>query len=271
MDTQRTSLKHYQFNASAVGFEVENALVLAKFASLIYENRDNVEVVLKEIWSFDEVKYIEGFSEAEDIQIYLAINKEVILIVFRSTAESKKDLNTSTNFSLADFEGSKAHKGFGHALQIAWQKILEILIVNQKQQQKIWLCGHSLGGVLASMAAHLFTSKNIDIQGLYTFGQPRAGDLTFAQLMNEKLANHYFRIVNEDDYICSLPTEWQGFAHAGKVMVFNEKGEITEVAEPESNFWKDTWSYGSSFYNWGKESLPSHSIDAYIERLALYK
>ncbi len=268
MTKDRTSLQYFQFNPSADVFEVDNALTLAKFSALIYQKKEAVEIILKEVWAFEEVELIESFSEVEDIQLYFAIKSDVILVAFRSMSESIKDGNTSTSFGLADFHHGKAHKGFGLALDLVWQKILEVLIIHQKQQQKIWLCGHSLGGVLATMAAHLFLSKKIAIQGLYTFGQPRAGDADFVAFLEEKLNKKYYRITQQDDHLCTLPTEWQGFKHAGQQISFDAQGNILQNPPEEGGIWQDTWSYGSSFYYWGTEKLPAHSIDTYVHLLA---
>ncbi len=270
MSTNRNSLNYYSFNPQATAFEKDNALLLAKYASLVYQNREVVEIILKEVWGFQEIQYIEGFSDTEDIQVYMAIKEDVILVAFRCLTEQKPDWNPSTNYSLDNFLEGKAHRGFGQALNLVWQRILETLVV-QRNGQKIWLCGHSLGGVLAVMAANLFTSKSIPIQGIYTFGQPRAGDKIFAQITEEKIPNSYYRIINQEDYVCSLPTEWQGYAHAGKPIVLNALGEIiiSKQEGESSSFWQDTYSWGNSFYNWGKESLLEHSIEVYIERLAM--
>jgi hypothetical protein len=98
----------------------------------------------------------------------------------------------------------------------------------------LWVAGHSLGGALAN----LFSAQMVNdypgsedaIGGVYTFGQPRVGDLyvvflfgpdptrpvasaqrstntnrQYAQFVNEKMGQRFFRFVNGNDLIPRLP------------------------------------------------------------------
>lgn len=76
-------------------------------------------------------------------------------------------------------------------------------------KRKLWVAGHSLGGALAN----LFSAQMVNdypgsedaIGGVYTFGQPRVGDLQYAQFVNEKMGQRFFRFVNGNDLIPRLP------------------------------------------------------------------
>lgn len=66
--------------------------------------------------------------------------------------------------------------------------------------------GHSLGGALATLAAVQFAKQYPDIVvSCVTFGSPRVGNGSFAQMFN-KCCKGSFRFVNEDDPVPMGPT-----------------------------------------------------------------
>jgi hypothetical protein len=79
----------------------------------------------------------------------------------------------------------------------------------QPPKRKLWVAGHSLGGALANLfcaqMANDYPGSEEAIGGVYTFGQPRVGDLQFAQFVNEKMGQRFFRFVNGNDLIPRLP------------------------------------------------------------------
>jgi hypothetical protein len=72
--------------------------------------------------------------------------------------------------------------------------------------QKVIVCGHSLGGAIATLLAEALRrdTKKYDVL-LYTYGSPRAGDADFVKGAAE-LAHH--RMVNNNDPIPSVPAPW---------------------------------------------------------------
>ena len=64
-----------------------------------------------------------------------------------------------------------------------------------------WLAGHSLGGALATLAAHSFASRALQEGATpavtcYTFGSPRAGNHAFAAEYNQ-LVQDTWHIIND--------------------------------------------------------------------------
>ncbi|KAH7708821.1 Protein F25A2.1, partial [Aphelenchoides avenae] len=76
--------------------------------------------------------------------------------------------------------------------------------------------GHSLGGALASLAAGslaqqgIYPSANIR---LYTFGQPRTGNVAYAQAI-EHLVPEAYRVVHSHDIVPHVPPQgFEGYRH----------------------------------------------------------
>ena len=87
----------------------------------------------------------------------------------------------------------------------------------------IFFSGHSQGGALAAQFAYCLFARDINasdladrIQGFYTFGQPRAGDLKFSMALEKKFGYRYRRFVNGCDVIPSMPPPMLGFVHGGR-------------------------------------------------------
>ncbi|NJL12070.1 MAG: lipase family protein [Microscillaceae bacterium] len=270
MNQDLASYQYFAFEPRAQMFSPQNALSLAKFSALVYDAPGPVALVLEELWGLTHFQDIEDADPEEDTQAFVAANDDIILIGFRGTESKREDWFTNINFSLEDFQGGKAHRGFVEALAVVWPTLLESLVRFQTRGQSIWLTGHSLGGALAVLCADLLVSKQIPVQGVYTFGQPRVGDADFARVLGQRLSAQYFRVVNEGDYVSFVPPEWFGFAHAGQDIVFNTGGEIVLTAQGWESWWQDTYAMGQSFWNKGGKPFREHGIQEYVYRLALH-
>ena len=113
-------------------------------------------------------------------------------------------------------QGGKVHKGFKKALDEVWNELSDYLIKEQ-QDRKIWITGHSLGATLATLAADRYAK----VQGLYTFGSPRVGDIDFK---NDFLANSY-RFVNNNDIVTTVPPG-DLYPHVGELRYIDPDGCI---------------------------------------------
>lgn len=128
-----------------------------------------------------------------------------------------------------DFEGSKVHTGFLGA----WNKLragvfsaLEEYIgrVPAEDEYSLSVTGHSMGAAVATlMMAEILTSGGTVIEGslvptlpwrtklaMYTYGQPRTGNLEFAKGFHKACKAHPlftnpWRVVNKGDIVPQLP------------------------------------------------------------------
>ncbi|VIO89890.1 Lipase family protein [Brugia malayi] len=72
---------------------------------------------------------------------------------------------------------------------------------------EVWCTGHSLGGSLSSMTALYLIKKEIfpaKLVRLVTFGEPRTGNVAFAQAVEENVKVRY-RVVHRGDPITNMP------------------------------------------------------------------
>jgi triacylglycerol lipase len=99
-------------------------------------------------------------------------------------------------------------------------------ITKSHWKKKISICGHSLGGAMATIAASRL--HNVEkVVTLYTFGSPRVGNAEFVRLMSG--VTHY-RFVNNNDLVTTIPLWIMGYRHHGQVMYFNFNGIFKNLA-----------------------------------------
>ena len=179
-----------------------------------------------EILPFDPVLYSQNKPELEekqehpaslhffddeefgtDTQAFISHHDEVILIAVRGTASPADGLRDANAHQVAFVEGvGKAHEGFYQAYRAMRDFVLHYL--NQfHTDQRVIICGHSLGGAIALLLAEglrRMANATYNIL-LYTYGAPRAADSEFT-VGASALVHH--RIVNHNDPVPSVPAPW---------------------------------------------------------------
>lgn len=120
-------------------------------------------------------------------------------------------------------EGGKIHSGFYSLFKDSWGSVYEILRGYANDQKleikdfKINLTGHSMGGAIATIAA-LCLSVREGAEDLHvaTFASPRVFDPSAAKVYEERLGKKTIRVVNQSDFIPSLPSGSMGYKHVGE-------------------------------------------------------
>ncbi|XP_057860715.2 triacylglycerol lipase OBL1 [Cryptomeria japonica] len=223
------------------------------------------------------------YLKKKSTQAFILCDKEkdakLIVIAFRGTQPFESDdYITDVDFSWYDYpQMGKVHFGFlealglanrsnrsndkkfschldpdnqghsiGGAYNVLHKKLKELLEAHKNA--KFIVTGHSLGGALAVLfTAMLFVNDEKLLENLlaiYTFGQPRVGDKTFADFMNRKLnlnqdLSRYFRIVYSNDLIPRIPFEDVIFMYKdfGACLYYNSFYSLKKLAEtPNRNF-----------------------------------
>ncbi|MFQ6094402.1 MAG: hypothetical protein ACE5OR_17305 [bacterium] len=221
------------FRYQADEFDMVNAWWLIEAATLAYAELEFVTEQLTQNASFQQVEYFSGKAA----QCYVAANHEFAIVIFRGSEVRLREGDSDRGYIFADWmanfnflpekwaRGGSVHRGFKAALQEVWPE-LEIYISNlQQNNRRIWLTGHSLGAALATLAADLSGS----VQGLYTYGSPRVGDLNFKKNFNVPA----YRFVNNADIVTKVPPAGM-YCHVGEVKYIDDEGIIhDDINRPE--------------------------------------
>jgi hypothetical protein len=220
--------------------------------------------------TLDAVIDVTGMSKgghALDTQGYIAHNDETIVVAYRcalnvvdwlcnlsfttSACNLEKDMERGHSGYCSCLFGRKsyvrnkkveprAHTGFYNNWLVSLpliQEHVEPLLLNGKPR-KLFVCGHSLGGGLATVAACYFllnydwASSNNKLV-IVTAGAPRAVNDTMKNLVDEKMAVYrpldkavICRVVNYSDIVPSLPPESLQFQHLDKLVYITKDGEV---------------------------------------------
>ncbi|KAG6782335.1 hypothetical protein POTOM_011733 [Populus tomentosa] len=156
---------------------------------------------------------------------------------------SNTDSDMEENVGRKKFLSEKVKKTAYYAVR----KKLKSMLMEHKNA-KFVVTGHSLGGALAVLfptvlVLHQQTDVMNRLLGVYTFGQPRIGNLQLAKFMEARLkypVPKYFRVVYSHDLVPRLPCDDKTFLykHFGVCLYYNSlyvEQKLDE--EPDPNFY----------------------------------
>ncbi len=115
--------------------------------------------------------------------------------------------------------------------RIGPEGITEVISEHVRENDKLYVTGHSLGGALGYLAAY-FIQRDlpVSVSGLYTFGAPRLLDSGIAGNLNSLKPFHVYRYVKAADIVPRVPPAIFGFRHAGEEIYITTKGK--QVPKP---------------------------------------
>lgn len=247
-------------------FNAKNALCLAAASNLGYEDSPTIKPVVSQ-WGFDEYRFI----ETKGTQGFVCGNAKLLLLVFRGT-EPRKRGDWFTNIMIEPVAGpaGEVHKGFWGAVTEVWPQIFQALSEYRTNHQPIWIGGHSLGGALALLAAaRLQLQEQTAVQGVYTFGQPRAGNYSFAKTFDRVFEARAIRFVNNNDVVPHVPLSGpvHRYWHTKGTIYIDADGDL----RPDTPYWKRlreglkgaTQDLGKL----GPDALKDHAMDRYVHQI----
>src|SRR3990167_2765130 len=165
-------------------------------------------------------------------------NDQICIVCFRGT-ETARNWLTNLNFPLIETgqfpqrylkSGVRIHQGFNDALQSVWDQV-ESFVQRARSSFpniKVYVCGHSLGGALATLCFGYMVLSDypIPVTAVYTIGQPRAGNKKFIEALEFASPNTKFiRITNNQDCVPSLASG----QHCGLHVHIDAAGRLTFV------------------------------------------
>ncbi|MEM9809115.1 MAG: lipase family protein, partial [Cyanobacteria bacterium P01_D01_bin.56] len=290
----RTPYQQNDFNGlkEFTNYNTKLALSLAKASMLVYQDIRYVLEIL-ELWGIKDTRDdFQYFNNKEyDTQAFIFRTDGCIVLAFRGSQEIR---DWYTNFStqlrkftirregqttISSYKG-KVHTGFF----LGWASIEKEVLAQIKHWQNelkpgqslppLLVTGHSLGGALATMAAASLQDNNMAVAGLYTFGQPRAGDISFTRQLNSILEGKIFRFINNNDVVPHVPPPFsfqsplRFYAHMGSVKYFNSKGLLVANYNVIKRTLDGLIGLGKGLFESGFDLISDHSISYYVSYLS---
>ena len=205
---------------------LRNAWWLMDAAYLSYSNEGTVR---REFQKIPDAS-VEVFSGKRSTQGYIAATDEAIVLALRGTQvddfwQSVLDWTIDARFvPVTDSHGDWVHAGFKSAIEEVWSDVSShIRSLQQKGRRPLWICGHSLGAALATLAANLCgDDPSLGFAGLYSFGSPRVGDRHFGAGITPPVV---FRFQNDSDIVTHVPLGLV-FQHVGALQFIDGSGHL---------------------------------------------
>lgn len=228
--------------------------VLSKYA---YFDEDHGIAAYSEL-GYTNIKFI----ERKNTQCYLMEDDTKLIVAVRGTEVNDiSDIQTDLNFCKARSKThGGVHEGFYEDTGEIFSDVQHYINDESRQYKKLWTCGHSMGGAIATLIASRLPSR---IAACYTYGCPRTGNKRWAK--HQRFSSH--RFVNNNDIVPRVPPIWLGFRHYGELHYINYYGKIRNLTpwqklKDRIRGIRKAWSKGECF-----DSLRDHNIDCYIEKL----
>jgi len=232
---------------------VDRSHKMAIMAQLAYKD--------KEAWmEFKELGYpYHRFFNIDGAQVHVVWNSGEMCICFRGTEPSqfsdiKADLNAFPDKAQV---GGWVHNGFQNELEKVWDKVAKT-VSDRGKKKKLFICGHSLGGAMATVCA-----SRLKPTALFTYGSPRVGTRKFVR----NITCEHHRHVNNNDIVTKVPFAIMGYRHHGSLCYINFYGNIRKMT-PWQRI-KDGWR--GRFAAWKRkqlfDSFRDHSMQNYIKYL----
>jgi triacylglycerol lipase len=196
-------------------------------------------------------------------QAYVFGNAYDMVVAFRGTEVTEwNDIQADARASLAVIGTlGRVHSGFKRELDDIWPLIRERLAANR---QPLHICGHSLGGAIATLASYRCRSERFDSQPveLHTFGSPRVADQRF---VGQTMLKHY-RWVNNNDIVTRIPPRWMGYWHCGKLVYLDRRGRVRRLSGPLRQADR-IHGFVTSLGKGQVDMLVDHRIHRYVEHI----
>ena len=160
----------------------------------------------------NELIYNETLHDvATDVQGYIGIipNMQSIYVVIRGSFSAR---NWIDDFEIRQIPYStypecdcKVHKGFYNSALSIRDKTIDTVKKLQTQfpLYSVVLTGHSYGASVVQMLGMELEKENIHVQ-IYNYGQPRIGDMKYAEFSN-KMIPEYWRTTHHKDIVPHVP------------------------------------------------------------------
>ncbi len=227
------------------------------------DNQDQHEALRSEMFDRGFNLTCEFDSEdRHDVQFSVFESADELIIAFRGTSSTEDLIVDLISARLIPTTEGGIGSGVYDCANRVFDKISTIIYSAGKRTT---ICGHSIGGAIASAVASFFTP---DVDFVVTFGSPRVGDDYFQRRFDSKIDHH--RWVNGNDLVTRLPFPFGRFRHT-KTLCYITVGTL----EPEAWFNPPWWAvlinrwgwFKRSPIKWATTSASNHPLTSYHESL----
>ena len=209
-------------------YEPQKAYKMMRLSGVAYSN--NAQKFLTKAFgsseSFQNVtqvfKACPGKAFCSGFTAVLHTSKAVV-VAFRGSENFKQVtkgiLVTLSSATMKLSPGGKVQAYFKNAFDLVWPELKPKMyqLIERYPNYKIWVTGHSLGAALASIASTIIAfERKADRHRieLYTFGQPRVGDYSYAK-KHDELVKASWRVVHRLDIVVHMPSCKEVFKGTG--------------------------------------------------------
>ena len=246
---------------------IQELLLHAELSALAYKtlHRD-VRVGVGEL-GFTDVDFV----EYRDTQLFVAWNAKRVVVSFRGTEKNFTDWLADGDCKLVHGPRGMVHEGFWMALDNVWPQLMKMVNGILHGDRTLSICGHSLGGALATLAASSYLPWEGKVNGVYTYESPRVGNADFATWFDSVYKGRAWRVVNELDVVTRLPPRAMGYRHVDTVCHLDSSGAMT--VDPSDWTRLTEWTSSQVLGMWKNvnpfRDITAHSIDAVVKKLKL--
>jgi triacylglycerol lipase len=228
------------FDPKTTFWNPQNARALVYASDLAYKEDPAFIKANANNWGFAEDRV--SIIDVSDLRALIMGSDKAVVVAFRGTRPSEL-IDWMVDFEILQVPFTKyfaapnvggVHDGFARLVARGWRALQAEIVRCQDKGQSLWITGHSLGGALATMATAAFTfAARVPVNGLYTFGQPRIGDIEFCTQCDSHFGDCMFRFVNNEDIVTRIPPRIvprlplpDFYGHSGQLRYFDASGNL---------------------------------------------
>ncbi len=162
--------------------DLAQSLLFARLSAAAYLNK----TVLNET-GLKKLKNENRFSvESTDTQGVMGVWNNDLVIAFRGTEANASDwlaTNAKVGFVNNPRGVGQMHSGFVKAAKSVYPLVKTFIRNHKDPDSRIYLCGHSLGGAIATIVTGWLKNdqSTLDPRAVFTFGAPRVGDEAYVK------------------------------------------------------------------------------------------
>lgn len=208
-----TYTKTFDFKATD-HYDPINNYLMAQLCGLVYDTEEEIILQVNK-WNKNtpSLKLKLTIVDIDSNRFMVVSNDIFLIVVFRGTQNMENWLS-DFDIALVPFQNNQdllVHQGFYQSVLDMGSKLEKIVSNHQKNDQKVYLTGHSLGAAQAILSAFVYSELET-FSNVYTFGEPKIGDWGLTKHFNLHLnssppsySSRIYRNINSMDPVPYVP------------------------------------------------------------------